>query len=113
MQKGKVIILPKILDSLDELAIILYEKEYFGFWETSSNYFKELLKEIRTKLPLSPKKPAPKHFTDRYGKGLYYAVFTKNKRTQWYAFFRIYEVDGETYYQVRHIENNHTAALYF
>ena len=108
----KVVILPEILDYLDELAIILYEKEYFGFFETSSNYFKELLKEIKTKLPAKSKKLAPLHFTDRYGKGLYYATFPKNRRTQWYAFFIIYRVDGETYYQVRHIENNHTAAQY-
>ena len=108
----KVVILPEILDYLDELAIILYEKEYFGFLETSSNYFKELLKEIKTTLPTKSKKPAPKYFTDRYGKGLYYATFKKNRRTQWYAFFIIYQMGGETYYQIRHIENNHTAAQY-
>ena len=109
----KVIILPQVLDYLDKLVYILYEKNYFYFLDSSERYVDELLYNIEKQLPVKTKKSAPKHFTDLYGKGLYYATFPKNKRTQWYAFFRIYQVDGEIYYQVRHIENNHTAAHYF
>ena len=97
----------------NELITILYEKGYFVFEESAIKYVDDLLDDILKNLPLKTKKPAPKHFTDLYGKGLYYAAFRKNKRTQWYAFFIIYQVDGEIYYQVRHIENNHTAAQYF
>ena len=108
-----VIFTPEVLLYFEELVYILYKKEYFIFLETSKRYVDELVSDIKINLPAKLKKTAPKHFTDRYGKGLYYATFPKSKRTQWYAFFRIYEVDGETYYQVRHIENNHTAAQYF
>ena len=109
----RVIFLPEVHIYLDSLIPVLYKRDYFGFEDAAIKYVDGLIDDIMMNLPVKLKKPAPKYFTDRYGKELYYAVFTKNKRTQWYAFFRIYEVDGETYYQVRHIENNHTAAQYF
>ena len=92
---------------LNDLITILYEKGYFSFEDTAKKYVDELLDEIITKLPTKLKRPAPKYFTDRYGKELYYAVFPKNKRTQWYAFFRMYQKDGKRYYQVRYLANNH------
>ena len=48
----------------------------------------------------------------RYGKDLYYAVFPKNNRTTWYAFFTKYKENGEIIYLVRYIGNNHTIAQY-
>ena len=108
----RVIFLPEVHDYLDSLIPILYEKEYFGFEDAAVKYIDELVDDIMINLPVKLKKVAPKHFTDQFGKGLYYAAFRKNKRTQWYAFFIIYQMDGETYYQIRHIENNHTAAQY-
>ena len=106
-----VIILPKVLEYLDSLVFILFEKEYFGFLETSINYVDELIDEIKTTLPICLHKPAPKYF-DKYGKGMKYAVFRKSRCTAWYAFFKKYEKDGETIYLVRYIANNHTIAQY-
>jgi hypothetical protein len=105
--------LPEVIEELEDLIDILYEKGYFSYEETSANYVVELFEDIINNLPKKIKRLAPKHFTDLYGEGLYYAVFQKNKRTQWYAFFRMYKNDEKLYYQVRHIENNHTAAQYF
>ena len=107
----KVILLPEILEYLEDLVIILYEKEYFGFLETSSNYVSELLDDIETNLHTSQHKPAPKYF-DKYGKGMYYAVFRKNKNTQWYVFFIPYKEKEEIIYLVRYIGNNHVLAQY-
>jgi len=104
--------IPEVKQYLNDLITILYEKGYFGFEDTAKKYVDELLDDIITNLPIKSKRPAPKYFTDRYGKGLYYAVFPKNKRTQWYAFFRMYKESGELYYQVRHITNNHVAAQF-
>ena len=106
-----VIILPEVQQYFRELSYILYEKDYFGFLEASEKYVEELVYDIKTTLPICLHKPAPKHF-DRYGKGMYYASFRKNKNTQWYVFFRIYIENGETFYQVRYIANNHTVAQY-
>ena len=106
-----VIVLPEVLDYLDDLVIILYAKNYFGFLETSSNYVKELLVEIKINLPTKQRKPAPEYF-NKYGTGMEYASFKKNKRTTWYVFFETYEDNGEIIYLVRYIANNHTIAQY-
>jgi len=108
----KVIILPEVLDYLDELVIILYEKEYFGFKESSKKYVKELFLNIKTTLPIRLHKPAPKYF-ERYGKDLYYASFKKNNRTTWYAFFTKHQQDEDIFYLVRYISNNHVTGQFF
>ena len=78
---------PEVIEALENLIDILYEKGYFSFEETSINYVVDLFDDIVKNLPFRIKKPAPKYFTDRYGDGLYYSVFPKNKRTQWYALY--------------------------
>jgi len=106
-----VIILPKVLEYLDNLVFVLFEKGYFVFLQTSNDYVMALLDDIKTKLPTRLHRPAPSYF-DKYGKNMEYAVFKKNRRTQWYVFFRVYRKNGEEIYQVRYIGNNHTIAQY-
>jgi len=108
----KVETIPEVKQYLNDLITILFEKEYFGFEENAKKYVDELLNDIITNLPTQLKREAPKYFTDRYGEGLYYSVFSKSKRTQWYVFFRIYRKDKSLYYQVRYIANNHTIAQF-
>jgi len=107
----KVIFLPATLEYLENLVTILYTKEYFSYLETSKKYVDELIDDILTGLPNRLHKPAPRHF-DRYGKGMKYAGFRKNKQTTWYVFFKTYRADGETVYVVRYIANNHVVAQY-
>ena len=104
-----VIFLPKVLEYLDELVFILFEKQYFSFLDTSIRYVDDLVDEIKDTLPMQAYKPAPPFF-NKYGEGMFYVVFKKNKRTSWYVVFRIYEENGERIYQVRYIANNHTVA---
>ena len=107
----KVLFLPKVQDYLDSLIPILYEKEYFSFEESAVRYIDELRKDIETHLPKTQHKPAPPYFS-KYGKGMYYATFRKNKQTSWYAFFTKYNENSDTVYLVRYIANNHTVAQY-
>ena len=107
----QVIISPDVLEYLEDLAVILYEKEYFSFEETSLKYVLELYDDIVSSLPTRPHKPAPKYF-DKYGKGMKYAAFGKNRQTTWYAFFKIYENNGDLFYLVRYIANNHVIGHY-
>ena len=74
-------------------------------------YVKELIHDITSKLPTRRHIPAPPYF-DRFGEDMKYAVFPKNKRTSWYVFFQIYEENGQIYYLVRYISNNHLVAHY-
>jgi hypothetical protein len=108
----KVLFLPEVEDCLYELIEILYYKEYFGFKESAIDYVRELKSDIVENLPICLKKSAPKYFTDRYEKGMKYAVFRKSKRTSWHVFFTTYLYNGEEIYLVRYISNNHVIAQY-
>ena len=101
--------IPDVIKYLENLVDILYEKEYFSYQHTSEVYVAELFDDIITNLPDKRHRPAPSHY-EKYGKGLYYASFKKNRRTTWYAFFTKYEENGEIIYLVRYIGNNHTEA---
>jgi len=106
-----VIFLPEVRTYFDNLIPILYEKGYFGFKETAKKYIDDLFDDIETNLPICLHRPAPNYFY-KYGESMEYAVFRKNKHTQWYVFFKVYRKNGEKIYQVRYIGNNHTAAQY-
>lgn len=105
----QVLVSPEVRSYLYELSQILYDKEYFGFLESAEKYVETLFEEIKTTLPYKVNYPAPRYF-ERYGKKLLYSRFTKNKTTQWYVFFNIYQQDKETIYLVRYISNNHVIA---
>ena len=107
----KVIALPEVNKYLQDLVAILLQKEYFAFEDTAQKYVDDLYDNIKTNLPIHLHRPAPAYF-DQYGKNMEYAVFKKNKHTQWYVFFRVYQKDGEVIFQVRYIGNNHTVAQY-
>jgi len=107
----KVLILPEVRQYLNELSQIFYKKNYFSFLDSSEKYIEELFEDIVTTLPNRPKRPAPPYF-DRYGKKMFYAIFRKNKSTQWYVFFNIYETKEGLIYLVRYISNNHVIAQY-
>lgn len=107
----KVLFLPEVRMYFQELQDILFEKEYFGFEESAVQYVRDLIFDIEASLPERLSKIAPPYF-DRYGKGMKYATFRKNKHTQWYVFFNKYRENGEVIYLVRYISNNHMIAQY-
>ena len=107
----KIVAIPKVQQYLESLKKILFEDEYFGFEDTAQKYVDDLFEDIKTNLPTHQHKPAPKYF-DKYGKGMYYAVFRKSKNTQWYVFFIPYKEKGETIFLIRYIANNHVIAQY-
>ena len=106
-----VLVIPEVQAYLQKLVQILYWKGYFSYEDTARKYVKNLYDDIKTNLPKLQHKPAPKHY-DKYGKELYYAVFRKNRHTHYYAFFSKYIDNGETFYVVCYIGNNHTDAQY-
>ncbi|MFT4221886.1 hypothetical protein [Dysgonomonas sp.] len=102
-----VIFSPEASEYLADLIEILYDNDYLGFKDSAKKYVEELVINIKISINNKSKKKAPAYF-NRYGKGLYYAVFKKNDNTQWYVFFN-YEDD---IYYIRYIGNNHTCAQY-
>ena len=107
----KVLAKPDIIEYLDNLVDILFQKEYFSYAEDAMDYVDELRNDIKTKLHAKLHKPAPAHF-DSYGKNMEYAVFRKNRQTAWYVFFTTHWENGEKIYLVRYIANNHVIAQY-
>lgn len=105
----KVLALPEVRHYMKKLMTVLFEKNYFGFYETSEKYVTDLFYNITNNLPKKLAKPAPEYF-DRYGKNMLYATFRKSRNTQWYVFFNIYRQNGETIYLIRYISNNHVNA---
>ena len=103
--------LPETLDYLEELVTKLYQMGYFSWLDTSQKYVDDLYYDIKNNLPVKHHKPAPPYF-DRYGTGMFYASFKKNRDTTYYAFFTKYLVNGETIYLVRYVSNNHMIAKY-
>lgn len=95
----KVLFFPEVEEYLFELTEILYRKEYFGFKKSAVRYVTELVQDIVSSLDQKSQKEAP-FFFKRYGKNMYYANFRKNKNTEWYVFFTIYENKEEKIYLV-------------
>ena len=109
----RILAIPEVRLYLQNLAITLYEKEFFGFEDSARKYVIDLFEEIKKTLPIRLHKPAPKYF-DKYGKDMKYAVFKKSSRTSWYVFFTTYEDEetGEDIFLIRFIGNNHTVSQY-
>ena len=104
----KVVILPEVIDYLEELTFTLFEKGYFSYYEVACKYIDDLFDDILLNLPLKPKKKAPGNFS-KFGKDLFFVSYTPNKRTTWYIFFNV----KDDRYLIRHISNNHIAGKYF
>jgi hypothetical protein len=111
LDPATVRVLPEVIEYLDDLVIILFEKDYFSYYDDAFAYVNDLLLDIKKNLPVKVKRLAPLYFW-RYGKNLEFAAFSKNRRTTWYVFFERYVEDGKLFFLVKHIENNHTAAKY-
>jgi hypothetical protein len=108
----RVVAIPEVMEYIESLVPLLYEKGYFGIADTAKKYVDGLYSDIQRNLPTRQHKRAPKHYT-KYGEDLHYASFVKNKRTTWYAFFTKYQNENdEIIYLIRYIGNNHTEAQY-
>jgi hypothetical protein len=103
----KIVFDSEVEKYLYQMVDILYNEEYFGFKENAYQYVDDLIDDIAYNIGSKQKRPAPPYF-DRYGENMSYAVFRKNKNTQWYVFFNY---DDGIYY-IRYIGNNHTCAQY-
>jgi hypothetical protein len=80
----EVIFAPSVIYYLDDLVIILYKKEYFGFIESAVEYVSNIYNAIpeRIKKTLHKKTPTSIQYL-----GLNYVFYKANSRTTWYIFF--------------------------
>ena len=95
-----VVILPEVLDFLDELVFKLYKQDYFAFKEDARQYVYNIHDSIPTVIERQTHKRSPTKLRRR---GESYVTYNTTDRTTWYIFF---SVDGERYV-VEFITNNH------
>jgi hypothetical protein len=109
MEMEREIIFSKKVEScLDELMLLLFEEEYFGFPNSAKSYVDRLISFIEQHIGIVTEKNAPDYF-QRFGQNMKYITYRANKRTSWYIFYQ----KRNNIYIIRHITNNHVAAQYF
>lgn len=94
----KIVLLPEVINRLNELINILYKKEYFGFIESSFNYVDDIYDFIYSLHTLRYKETANRKF------GQYYCSYKANRNTTWYVTFD----KQDDRFIVQYITNNHT-----
>jgi hypothetical protein len=80
----KVIISQYLLNNLDNLVYLLFDKSYFSYLESSETYVDAIIDYIHSIPNLPPRKTKnPKH-------GVYFVVYrVKNKRTQYFITYNV------------------------
>ena len=80
----EVVFTPSVISYLDNLVLILYKKEYFGFIESAEEYVDAIYDVVPERIKKSPHKKTPKSIKDL---GSEYVFYKPNARTTWYLFF--------------------------
>lgn len=103
----KIILLQQnVTNFLEDLILILFEKEYFGFEEDAQLYVKNIYDFIEYELIHFPYKTTPKKLI---ALGANYAFYKSNTRTTWYVFFEKFD----NRYLVTYITNNHAEIIQY
>ena len=89
-----------VIDELNELVTILYEKEYFGFIDSAHAYVDKLKNYAKSTIPNGYGKKSPEYFK-RYA--THYVTYRPNKKTNWYIFF----IEKNDLFIITYITNNH------
>ena len=82
--KIEVVFTSSVIQYLNDLVLVLYRKQYFGFIESAEEYVSNIYKEVPERIKKTPHKKAPKSLQYL---GLNYIFYKSNVRTTWYIFF--------------------------
>ena len=104
MEKISIQYLPEIENFINDLSDLLFEKEYFSFYEYAADYVDKLTFFIEKELFNFPHKSTPKKLK-RFGSN--YVFYKPNDRTTWYIFFE----KSNNRYLITHLTNNHVKEL--
>jgi hypothetical protein len=98
--KIEVIYTSPVISYLNDLVIILYKKQYFGFIESADEYVDDIYDAIPERIKKSPHKKTPKSLQYLASNYIFYKT---NSRTTWYIFFE----KRDQNYLITGITNNH------
>lgn len=82
--KIEIIISPPVIAYLNDLVIVLYKEEYFGFIETAEEYVSKIYESIENSLKVGVYKLTPISIKFL---GKKYIFYKSNFRTTWFIFF--------------------------
>ena len=82
----------------------MYEKGYFGFYESGCEYVDRMVDDINANIRIKLTKKAPPYF-NKYGRNLTYISYIPNNQNTWYIFFNV----DDNRYLIRYITNNHVS----
>jgi len=104
----KIVVSQEVSDYFEELILILYKDEYFGFVESATAYVDRIIDFIFHSIGTYPRNIAPEKL-QKFGS--YYLIFKANDHTSWYIFFDFDEI--ENIYLISAILNNHSPSIRF
>ncbi|MDR3286112.1 MAG: hypothetical protein LBT27_01545 [Prevotellaceae bacterium] len=102
MQNIEIQYLETVVEDLNRLVDILYERDYFGFKDSAKQYVDDMKSYIEQHIARAISHIAPSYFI-KYGTNMRYFIYNSNKQTSWYIFFQ----KSDNKFLVRHITNNH------
>lgn len=97
---GKVIFSSQVLQQLEDLALILFYKDYFSYQSNALLYVDNILEYVENSISTFPHKITSKALLHL---GANYIFYKTNARTTWYIFFE----KNKASYLVTGILNNH------
>ncbi len=100
----KVAYHPLVVEYLEQLTFELYEKGFFGFYESACEYVDKLVDYINANIHIKLTKKASPCF-NKYGNEMNYITYKPNNLTTWYIFFNV----DNNRYLIRYITNNHVS----
>lgn len=106
MEEIEIILQQNVTNYLEELILILYENEYFGFESDAQIYVQKIYDFIEHNLPIFPHKITPENLTDLGSKYIFYKA---NPSTTWYIFFE----SSDNRFLVSYITNNFSEIIKF
>lgn len=101
MEKINIKYNPEVINYLNQLTFILFEKDYFSYFENSVHYKDKIIDFIDDNIQHFPSRKTPSKIQQL---GSNYIFYQSNQRTTWYVFF---DKEG-TNYLITSIINNHS-----
>jgi len=91
---------------IQDWAFVLFEKEYFSFFETADKYVSNIIDAIYDTVACKFlwRSPLQDYFKQIYGENIKYVKYNiPNSRTVWYVFFEYSEIENAVL--ILHITN--------
>lgn len=91
-RKVSIFFSKSVIDFLDELLYLLYEKNYFGYKSSASEYVLKIYDFIETSITVFPHKKTPETLNHL---GTQYIFYKPNQNTTWFIFLKSKDIHTE------------------